>query len=887
MAAPAISMVSPVEGAIGGGNVVTITGTNLTSAQSVTFGGTPGTGVTVDSAGTSLTVTTPAHATAGVVDVAVITLGGAAVKTGGFTYQLPAPTISSVSPAQGTTNGGDTVTLAGANLDAVTSVTFGGTAGTAITVNGAGTLLTVNTPAHPAGAVDVTVTTPGGTATAATQFTYLGEPTIASVSPKFISPKGGQAVTITGANLATIHTVKFDGTPGTNVGYDSATGHLTVTAPAHQPGVVGISVFGPGGSVGGVDDVTYADPPTITSVSPSTGTTLGGTPVTIIGTELSTAKISVGGKDPVVTFKDFGEIDFVAPPHTQGPVTITASGPGGDATLANAFTYVAPPTITSVTPLVDYFAGGTTVTLKGERLATTSSVKFGAKTAVITSKQDTQLTVTVPAQTPMSTDLKVDLEITSDYGTTTIADGFTYKQNRPSFYAVTPDNGTTSGNTEVVISGQGLGNATVRFGNDPGTVISSDETELHVITPPHVPAGQVSVTVSNPSGTATAQTAYTYTPAALVLGPPILPDAIVGEDYNEGFGLEGGYGTVSYSLKSGTLPDGLNLTVDGQLSGKPTASALGDHAFTIEAKDQLGQTASATYLVTVLSKGPSISMISPPDGTTNGGTSVTIDGDDLAGATVQFGNDAGTVTSNTGTKIVVKTPPHVPAEPVTVTVTTAAGSTTTSFTYIAAVLSFTPAAGDLPDATVGVPYSQQVTMSGGFGTVTYSLGTTTLPSGLSLDTASGPDLRHTDGKCPECQHHRDRHGCARPDGECGLHHHRQGRRPDPGLGLAGHRPGQGRHAGDDHRYEPHRRGCFFRRHGGNGGHGQWRGYLAHRQHACPSGRRGRCHRDDPRRHGGQDRRLHLSASGPRHQYGLAHGGPDHWRLYRHHHRHQS
>jgi len=86
--------------------------------------------------------------------------------------QVLPPTLNSVSPDAGPTSGGTVVTLTGTDfVDGGTSVTFGGDAATNVSVNSA-TSLTATTPSHAAGAVDVVVTTPGGSATLALGFTY-------------------------------------------------------------------------------------------------------------------------------------------------------------------------------------------------------------------------------------------------------------------------------------------------------------------------------------------------------------------------------------------------------------------------------------------------------------------------------------------------------------------------------------------------------------------------------------------------------------------------------------------------------------------------------------------------------------------------------------------
>jgi hypothetical protein len=170
----AISGVTPDEGPTSGGQLVTITGENLGGASEVKFGasgvGCPSAACTIES-GAEIKVETPAHA-AGPVDVVVETPAGSSEGgTAAYTY-VAAPTISSVSPDEGPASGGQTVTIEGTNLENVSAVEFGGSAGTGLTEVSAGKI-EIDTPAHAAGAVDVKVTTPGGTATSAAAYTYL------------------------------------------------------------------------------------------------------------------------------------------------------------------------------------------------------------------------------------------------------------------------------------------------------------------------------------------------------------------------------------------------------------------------------------------------------------------------------------------------------------------------------------------------------------------------------------------------------------------------------------------------------------------------------------------------------------------------------------------
>lgn len=142
--APTITSVAPTVGLTTGGDTVTINGDHFTPSTTVTFGGVSATQVTYVNA-TTVTATTPAHAV-GAVDVVVGNPGtGSATLAAGFTYQLAAPVISSISPAAGRMSGDTTVTLTGSGFTPSTVAYFDGVAAT--TQGSTATSLTVKTPA--------------------------------------------------------------------------------------------------------------------------------------------------------------------------------------------------------------------------------------------------------------------------------------------------------------------------------------------------------------------------------------------------------------------------------------------------------------------------------------------------------------------------------------------------------------------------------------------------------------------------------------------------------------------------------------------------------------------------------------------------------------------
>jgi hypothetical protein len=87
---PTITVISPVRGLTGGGQLVTLQGDGFLSRATVTFGGTAATRVDVNSS-SYINATTPAHA-AGTVDVVVTNSTGQSVtRTGGYTYVVVFP----------------------------------------------------------------------------------------------------------------------------------------------------------------------------------------------------------------------------------------------------------------------------------------------------------------------------------------------------------------------------------------------------------------------------------------------------------------------------------------------------------------------------------------------------------------------------------------------------------------------------------------------------------------------------------------------------------------------------------------------------------------------------------------------------------------------------
>ncbi|MEI9901085.1 MAG: IPT/TIG domain-containing protein [Hyphomicrobium sp.] len=108
----------------------------------------------------------------------------------------------------------------------------------------------------------------------------------------------------------------------------------------------------PRGTGTGFNRYTYVAPPTVTGVSPNQGTTLGGTAVTITGTNSTVLPTSPSAawRQSAITVVNATTINVTTPPHAAGLVNVAVTTQGGTGTGTNAYTYIAPPTVTAVNP---------------------------------------------------------------------------------------------------------------------------------------------------------------------------------------------------------------------------------------------------------------------------------------------------------------------------------------------------------------------------------------------------------------------------------------------------------------------------------------------------------------------------------------------------------
>ena len=531
---PAVTGISPASGPTAGSTNVTLTGTYFTGATGVTIGGTAATSLIVHSA-TNITCTTPAGS-AGTASVLVTTPGGTNVANTLYNYAA-LPTVTGISAARGSTSGGNVVILTGTNFTGATGVSIGGTGATGVSVN-SDSQITCTTPAHSAGAVSVQVTTPGGTSATNSLFTFVLPPAVSSIAATSGTANGGTSVTITGANLAYATGVTIGGNAATSVSVASDGNSLTCTTPAAgSAGAASVLVTTPGGTNAANGLFTYLlTPPTVASITPTSGVNTGGTTLTITGTNFSgTTGVTIRGVDATnFSVANGTTITCTTPAGTLGAASVQVNGPSGTNAPNTLFTYVPPaPAVTGVSPNTGSILGGTPVTITGTSFIGGVGVAFGGVPATnVTAVSDTSITCIAPAGS-----LEVaSLVVTTTSGSSAANDSarFTYAlavptlaaiSLNPPYLPISPNIGSSAGGTSVTITGANFTGATgVTFGGAAAThVVVIDDNTLTCITPAGS-TGPTSVVVTTPNGSNTSNTTFSYVqalPTVSGVSPPI------------------------------------------------------------------------------------------------------------------------------------------------------------------------------------------------------------------------------------------------------------------------------------------------------------------------------------------------------------------------------
>ncbi len=253
-------------------------------------------------------------------------------------------------------------------------------------------------------------------------------------------------------------------------------------------------------------------------------------------------------------------------------------------------------------------------------------------------------------------------------------------------------------------------------------------------TPTAAGPSSFTVQVKDSSGaTASQPLTITIIPPQLTITTASLPGGTIGAAYSQTLVASGGTGEDSWSVASGSLPEGLSLSAAGIVTGTPTAA--GPSNFTVQAKDSSGATATQALTITIAAPRLTITTAALPNGTVGTNYSQNFLASGGAGGytwSVASGSLPAGLSLSPGGAI-----SGTPSSPGTATFTvqvkdTAGGSATQALTLAISPAALGISTVSLPPASVGSAYSQQLSASGGSGSYSWSITSGGLPQGLSL-----------------------------------------------------------------------------------------------------------------------------------------------------------
>jgi hypothetical protein len=359
-------------------------------------------------------------------------------------------------------------------------------------------------------------------------YTFVPPPKPTGIKPGQGPATGGTFVTISGVDFAIDSAAQMKvlfcanfaanqdcaSVPAGEISLKSAQ-EIVVATPAHLAGLTDVVVVNPDGQAGVLAQAfLYMPPPKILEVKPDSGSTLGGTLVTLTGIGFQQfADVIVGqAKATEVVVESATKITFKTPPGAAGPAALSVINPDkASHVLSGGFIYIAPPKIIAVFPTMGPETGGTVVTIQGEAFVTGvlgSKVEIGGK---LVPDQDLSVKSAeiIQIKTPKGTGPAAIKVINPDGQFAVKSGAFVYIPvvPAPKITYTSPKFAATSGGQQIAVYGENfLEGMQVSFGNDAagwnngtGVKVLNNGT-LAMVTTPAMEPGLFSVRATNSDG---------------------------------------------------------------------------------------------------------------------------------------------------------------------------------------------------------------------------------------------------------------------------------------------------------------------------------------------------------------------------------------------------
>ena len=283
-----------------------------------------------------------------------------------------------------------------------------------------------------------------------------------------------------------------------------------------------------------------------------------------------------------------------------------------------------------------------------------------------------------------------------------------------------------------------LGGATFTTGSTLPNGLSLAANGTLSGTPTQGGAFPISVTVTDGNGCTGTNPSYTLTitcPTITVTNPGV-NTGTAGVLFSQTFTQSGGQGTITWS-KSGPLPSGITLnSTNGVLSG--TTNAVGTFSIFVTATDQNGCTGTgAQYDLTINCQTITVTNPGVNTGTVDAPFSQTFGVSGNLGTVTwsETGPLPVGITLDPGTGVLAGTPTTKGTFPITVKATDTNGcfnNPPSSYTLTINCQTITVTNPSTNTGTVDAPFNQTFSQSGAHGTATFSIGSGSLPAGLTL-----------------------------------------------------------------------------------------------------------------------------------------------------------
>lgn len=153
-------------------------------------------------------------------------------------------------------------------------------------------------------------------------------------------------------------------------------------------------------------------PPHLSRIGPNSGSTAGGTAITITGSNFFKVRSVLFGSSPATSVHVLSPTKIVvsSPRHAAGRVAVRIVAAAGASPLvaADLFNYGAPPVVTGLSTHAVPISGGTRVTLTGKNLTGTLAVTVGTTPATaVAVASGSSLQFTTPPHAPAVVDVRV------------------------------------------------------------------------------------------------------------------------------------------------------------------------------------------------------------------------------------------------------------------------------------------------------------------------------------------------------------------------------------------------------------------------------------------------------------------------------------------------